>query len=65
MMEMYLQKVKRRKNFFLNYFFVGVLKGNDERKQQGPDPNPDLLSQKHEPADPDPDPHQNVMDPQH
>jgi hypothetical protein len=41
---MYLQKVISRKTW-KNYFFVGVLKVSDEKKQ-----------------DPDPAPHQNVLD---
>ena len=52
---MYLQKVMSRKTFNFNKFFVGILKiaGNGS------------ISQRHGSADPDPDPHQNVMDPQH
>jgi hypothetical protein len=53
-MLMYLQKVISRKTF-LNVFFVGNLKVNDE--------NSGSISQRHGSADPDP--HQNVMDPQH
>jgi hypothetical protein len=30
---MYLHKVKSRKTFFENYFFVGVLKFNDENSR--------------------------------
>jgi hypothetical protein len=55
---MYLQKVISRKTFLFLLVFVGVLKVNDE----DPDPNPDPLV-RHGSADPDP--HQNVMDPQH
>ncbi len=47
---MCLQKVISRKTSLKNQFFVGVLKVNNE-KQQDPDPHPD--------------PHQNVMDPEH
>jgi hypothetical protein len=42
---MYLQKVISRKTFFKNYFFVGILKDNDENSRiriQDPDPDPDL-----------------------
>ncbi len=46
-----LSKSNKQKNFFKNLFYVGVLKVNDEN------------SQRHRSADPDP--HQNVMDPQH
>jgi hypothetical protein len=40
-----------------NKFFAGILKVNDENSR--------IRSQRHESADPDPDPPQNVMDPQH
>ncbi len=51
----------KQKNFFLNEFFVGVLKVNDVIARSG------CSSQRHGSADPDPDldPHQNVVDPQH
>ncbi len=57
---MYLQKVISR-NFF-KLIFVGVLKVKDEKSmircsESG------SISQRHGSADPDP--HQNVMDPQH
>jgi hypothetical protein len=55
---MYLQKEISRKTFF-KYVFVGILKVNDKRAGSG------SISQRHGSADPDPDPHQNVMDPQH
>ncbi len=47
-----------------NWFVVGILKVNDENSKiwiQDPDPNPD--PRRHGSADPDP--HQNVMDPEH
>jgi hypothetical protein len=52
---MYLQKVISKKTFFISllFFFVRVLKVNDENTQRNGSP------------DPDPDPHQNVMDPEH
>jgi hypothetical protein len=42
---MYLQKVISKKTFFLNKFFVGILKVNDENRRfsdphQHPDPDP-------------------------
>ncbi len=46
-----------QKTFFLNLFFVGILKINDELKGSG------SISQRR--GSPDPDPHQNVMDPQY
>jgi hypothetical protein len=52
-----------QKTLFLKYlFFVDILKVNDENRmiRIRPDPN-----KRHGSADPDPDPHQNVMDPQH
>jgi hypothetical protein len=64
---MYLQKVISKKTFFLNKFFVGILKVNDENRRfpdPHPHPDPDPLVKRHGSADPDPDPHQNVMDPQ-
>jgi hypothetical protein len=66
MISMYLQKVISRKNCVKNYFFAGILKVNDENSRiriQDPDPNPDPLVKRHRYADPDPP--QNVMDPQH
>jgi hypothetical protein len=39
---MYLQNVHKQKNFFINKFFVTVLKVNDE-KEQDLDPHPDPL----------------------
>jgi hypothetical protein len=42
-------------NFYLKFVFVGILKVNDEKRS----------IRRHGSADPDPDPHQNVMDPQH
>jgi hypothetical protein len=58
--------------FKQNLFFVGILKVNDERKQD-PDPGSGSesgsesgsISQRHGSADPDPDSLQNVMDPEH
>jgi hypothetical protein len=59
-------KSNKQKKKYFNLFFVGLLKVNDETENrriwiriQDPDPN----SQRHGSADPDP--HQNVMDPQH
>ncbi len=51
-MEIYLQKVISRKNFAKFFFLAGILKFNDENSR--------IWIQ-----DPDPDPSQNVMDPQH
>ena len=69
---MYLQKVISRKNCVKNKFFAGILKVNDENSRiriQVPDPGSgsgsESISQKHGSEDPDADPHQNVMDPQH
>jgi hypothetical protein len=56
-------KSNKQKNYFFNWYFVGVLKVSDDK--QDPDPHSRLISQRHESADPDPDPHQNVMDPKH
>ena len=56
-------KSNKQKNFFLNLFFVGVLKVNDENSRIGSESG--SISQRHVSADPDPDPYQNVMDPQH
>jgi hypothetical protein len=56
---MYLQKVKSRKTFFLKLLFVGLLKINDENSRI----RTGSISQRHRSADPDP--HQNVMDPEH
>ncbi len=41
---MNLQKVIRKKTFFFNLFFVGILKVNDENTDPDPhpDPRPDL-----------------------
>jgi hypothetical protein len=52
----YLQKVINRKTFFKSVF-VGVLKVNDEIAGSG------FISERNGSADPDP--HQNVMDPEH
>jgi hypothetical protein len=49
---MYLQKVTSRKNCVKKLVFAGILKVNDENSR--------IRIQ-----DPDPDPHQNVMDPEH
>ncbi len=57
---MYLQKVISRKTF-LNCFFVGVLKVNNENRGSGSESG--SISQRHGYADPDP--HQKVMDPEH
>ncbi len=51
-------KSNKQKNFIKNfYFFVGLLKVNDKKAGSG------STSQRHGSADPDP--HQNVMDPEH
>jgi hypothetical protein len=55
---MFLQKVIIRKNNFLNYFFVGVLKVNDENSRIRIQIWIHIGSA-------DPDSHQNVMDPKH
>jgi hypothetical protein len=52
-----------QKNFFLNSF-VGILKVSDENRRiriRGSG----SISQRHGSVNTDPDPHQNVMDPQH
>jgi hypothetical protein len=54
---MYL-KSNKQKNFCKKLFFVGFLKDNDENSRIH-------YSEAHGSADPDPDPHQNVMNPQH
>jgi hypothetical protein len=61
---MYLQTVISRKNVKTKIVFVGILKVNDEKKQD-PDPGSGSgsINQRHESADPDP--LQNVMDPEH
>jgi hypothetical protein len=57
---MYLQKVISRKTFYEKYFFVGLLKVNDENRRIR------IWIWIHlSEADLDPDPHQNAMDPQH
>jgi hypothetical protein len=61
-MYMYLQEVKRKKTFFFNYFFVGIL-GRSMTKIAGS--ASESISKRYGSADPDPDPPHNVMDPQH
>ncbi len=56
-------KSNTQKNFFLNYFFVGVLKVYDDNSGSGSESG--SISQMHGSAEADPDPHQNVIDPQH
>ncbi len=48
-------KSNKQKNIFKNLCFVAVLKVNDENSR----------SQRHGSEDLDPDPHQNVVDPEH
>ncbi len=62
----YLQKVISRKNCVKKLVFCWHLEGQ-WRKQQDPDPGSGSgsFSQRHGSADPNPDPPQNVMDPQH
>jgi hypothetical protein len=58
----YLQKVKSRKIVLKNLVFAGILKVNDKNSRiriQDPDPDPLVRGMD------DPDPPQNVMDPQH
>ncbi len=73
----------KQKNFFLNQFFVGLLKVNDENRWirirtrtrihqseawicgSGSESGPGSISHRYGSTDPDPDAHQNVMDPQH
>jgi hypothetical protein len=55
---MYLQKVLRRK-ICLKISFCWRLKVNDENSRIG------SISQRHGSEDPDPDPHQNVLYPEH
>jgi hypothetical protein len=53
---------------FKNLFFADILKVNDEYSRiriQDLDPNPDPLVRGISSEDPDADPPQNVMDPQH
>ena len=47
------------KNFFLNKFFLASWRSMMKIEGSG------SISQRHGSSDPDPDPHQNVMDPQH
>jgi hypothetical protein len=54
---MYLQNVISRKNCVKNYFFAGILKVMTKTAGSG------SIIQRHGSADPDPP--QNVMDPQH
>jgi hypothetical protein len=58
---MYLQKVIDRKTFFL-IVFCWDLEGQF-RKKKDPNPGSGSISQRHGSADPDP--HQNVLDPEH
>jgi hypothetical protein len=59
-----LQKVTSRKNKGKNLCFVGILKvPGYMTKIAGSGPDPGSISQRHGSADPDP--HQNVMDPEH
>ncbi len=39
---MYLQKSNKQKNYIKNYFFVGVLKVNDENRRSDPDLDPSV-----------------------
>ncbi len=55
-------KCNKQKNFLKNYFFVGIL-GRSMTKIAGSGSASGLISQRHGSADPDPP--QNVMDPQH
>ncbi len=48
-----------QKNIFFLLVFFGILKVNDEIAGSG------SISQRQGSADSDPDPHQNVMDPEH
>ncbi len=61
MMYMYLQKVISNK-LFKKLVFFGIL-GRSMAKIAGSEYG--SISQRHGSADPDPDPPQNVMDPQH
>ncbi len=56
-------KSNKQKNFFLNNFFVGLLKVSDEIVGSGSESG--SISKRHGSADPDPDQHQNVIYPQH
>jgi len=57
---MYLQEIET-KIFFLNWFFVGILRSKTKIAGSGSASGSDRSTD----PDPDPDPHQNVMDPQH
>jgi hypothetical protein len=56
--------LKSNAEFFFSLFFVGVLKVSDENDRIQIR-IPGSISQRHGSADPNPDSHQNVMDPQH
>ncbi len=56
-------KSNRQKNCIKNLFFVGLLKVNDETRGSGSTSGFGSICQRH--VSPDPDPHQNVMDPEH
>ncbi len=60
---MYLQKVISKKTWKKTKKFVDVMKVKDEKAGSGSESG--SISQRYEPADPDPDPHQNFMYPQH
>jgi hypothetical protein len=58
---MYLQKVISRKNYVKKLVFCWHL----QRPDPGSGSGSESISQRHGSGDPDQDPHQNVMDPQH
>ncbi len=65
MMQMDFLKVISRKTIFFNFFFVGLFKVNEENSRIRITSGSGSISQRHGSVDPDPDLHQNVMDPQH
>jgi hypothetical protein len=63
---MYLQKVISRKTFLKTLvFFLASLRLMTKIAGSGCRSGSGSISQRHGSADPDPDPHQNVIDPQH
>jgi hypothetical protein len=63
----YLQTViaEKSKMFEQKLIFVGILKVNNEKAGSGSESGSGSISQRHGSADQDPDPLQNVMDPEH
>ncbi len=55
--------VPSKSNKQKNFFFVGVLRSTTKIAGSGSESGYGSISQRHGSADPDPNPHQNVMDP--